>query len=130
PEGLGFLAPAGEDERVTALETDNVLTDATALDEKGVDVGLAHARVPGKLPHADALGVGRRQVEEGGHGEAVVDDDVGAAQHLGAPDGEEARIAGPGADQVHRHCSIPASDNSRAPAPASSSRCRATARPT
>ena len=45
----------------------------------------------GRLAHVDALGAGRRQVEQRRLGQPVVDDHVGPGQHLGPPHGEQAR---------------------------------------
>ena len=49
-----------------------------ALDQQVVDVVLPHADVSGRLAHVDALGPGRREVEQRLLRQAVVDDDVGA----------------------------------------------------
>ena len=76
---------------------------AAPLDEQGVDVLLGQADVAGRLAHVDALGSGRRQVEQGLLRQAVVDDDVGAPQHVEGPHGEQAGVARPGTDQMDRH---------------------------
>ena len=82
---------------------------------------------PGPLPTSISSAAGRRQVEQFGGDEPVVDDDLRRAQEFGAPQGEQARVAGAGADQGHRHRR--GLHGPRSAPPASSSRYRATARP-
>ena len=58
---------------------------------------------PGRLAHVDALGAGGRQVEQRRLRQPVVDDDVGPAQHVERPHGQQPRVARPGAHQVDGH---------------------------
>ena len=51
---------------------------------------------PGALPTLIRSGAGRGQVEQGGHRQPVVDDDVGPGQDLGAPHGDQAGVSGAG----------------------------------
>jgi hypothetical protein len=87
-QGGRFLTAAGEDERIAALEAHDRGARAAPRHEQGVDVVLGEADVTRRLPHVDALGPGRRQVEQGLLRQAVVDDDVGAPQHVERPHGE------------------------------------------
>ena len=101
-QGEDLLAAATEHERVAAFEPDDLPPGPAVPDQHRVDGVLIH-RPAGRLPDVDALRPGRRQFQEAGVRQPVVHDDVGAAQQLGAPDGQQARVAGPGPDQVDGH---------------------------
>ncbi|CAB4605069.1 unannotated protein [freshwater metagenome] len=106
-EGGRFLAAAGEDERIAALETDDVQPGSSPFDEKFVDVVLRHHRPARALGDTDPLGSLRRQFEEGTHRQPVVDDHIGGGEHLGTPKGQQSRVAGPGANQIDGHGAEP-----------------------
>ncbi len=126
---LGFLAAAPEHEGIAALQPHDHLAFAPTRHEDVVDLFLVHRGATGRFPNVDALGGRGREVQQRGRGQAVVDDDFGAAQQLFAAAGQESGIAGPGADQVHGHGATP-SASSRARPPRCSSRSLAAARPT
>ena len=75
---------------------------------------------PGPLPTSIRSAAGRCQVEQLAGDQAVVDDDLGRGQQLGAAPGEQAGVAGAGADQGDGHDS--GRHGPRSPPPASSSR--------
>ena len=52
------------------------------------------------LAHVEPLGGGRRQIEQRGRGQVIVEDAVGERQNFAAFQGEEVGIAGTGAHQV------------------------------
>ncbi len=138
-EGLGLLAAPAEDERVTPLEPHDRPAGAAQLDEPGVDLGLGR-RCPRGLPHVDQLGTGRGQLQQLAGDEPVVDHHVGPSEQVGPTAGEQTGVARSGADQKDRHRGTPGAtapppspDGSQSPSsrpPASSSRYRATSRPT
>ena len=100
---LRFLATATEDEGIAALQPHDRRTGAAALDEQRVDLVLRHLGASGRLADVDELGGGRRELQQRGRREAVVDDDVGGAEQRFAAAGEQARVAGTGADEVDGH---------------------------
>ena len=55
------------------------------------------------LARGDQLGAGGRELEQRGRRQAVVHDDVGRAEQLGAADGEEPGVARARADEVDGH---------------------------
>src|SRR4051812_12427601 len=56
-ERLGLPSAAPEDERVTALQTDDAAPAARALDHQALDLRLRHLRLTGPLAHIDELGL-------------------------------------------------------------------------
>jgi hypothetical protein len=102
PQRVRLLAAAREDERVAAFEAHDLLAGLAALDQQRVDVGLVHRRAARRLADADPLRI-RREVEQSGDRETVVDHHVGAGQHLGAAKRQERRIARSGADEIDGH---------------------------
>ena len=103
-QGAGLLAAAGEHERIAALEAHDLLAPPAALDQQRVDLRPgASWPGPGALPTLMRSAPRRRQVEQAGDREPVVDDDVGAAEHLGAPHGQQPGITGSGTHQVDGH---------------------------
>ena len=85
------------------LSRTTVLPRLPPLHQQGVDLRLGQAGPAGGLPDADPLGAGRRQVEEAGHRQPVVDHDVGPGQHLGSPHGDQPGVAGTGPDEIDGH---------------------------
>ena len=71
---------------------------------------------PGAFPTSTRSAAGGREVEEHGRRQAVVDDDIGAAQQLFAAARQESGVTGSGTDEVHRHGATPsASSRARPP---------------
>ena len=95
--------PAGEHEGVAALEAHHLEPGPAPRHQQLADLVLVHRGPAGRLAHVDQLGAGRGQVEQAGHRQPVVHDHVGAAQHLGAPNGQQAGIPWPRAHQVDGH---------------------------
>ena len=91
---------AAEDERVAALQAHDPPAATAVRDERRVDLVLGHGGAPGGLARVEQLGAGPAEGQQPLGAEAVVDDDVGALQRVAARRGDQARVAGPGADQV------------------------------
>ena len=99
-----LLAAAAEDERVAALEPHDALAVAGEGDEQRVDRVLRHGVVAGQLADVDDLGrqhdaLGGEPVEHAARAEPVGDDDVGGLERAQAAEGEQAGVAGSGADE-------------------------------
>ncbi len=92
---LGFLAAAAEHERVAALQPHDRLAREPTRDQHLVDLFLRHRGPARGLAHVDELSRSRREREQGGRRESVVDDDVSGPQQLLAATCQQARIAGP-----------------------------------
>ncbi len=58
---------------------------------------------PGVLPTSIEFRAGRRQLEQVGDRQPVVDDDVGGGEHLGAANGQQTRVTGSGTNEVDGH---------------------------
>ena len=101
-EGLGLLAPPAQNEGIAALESHDLEAGQAPVHQQPVDLVLGHGGA-GALAHVDQIGPGRGQLQQRGLGQAVVHHHVGPAHHLGAPQGQQPRIAGAGPDQVDRH---------------------------
>jgi hypothetical protein len=95
-----LLAAAPEDERVAALEPHDELAGAAVLDQQPVDLVLGHRRPAALLADVDQLGAGACAVERGRGDQAVVEDHVGLRDQLERAGGQQAGIAGTGADEV------------------------------
>ena len=120
------------------LSRTTVRAGTAALDEQRVDLVLVISTRPGRLADVDALGVGRREVDERRVDEPVVDDNVGARASTSAPAHREQpgiararrrrdRRSRPAlASQPHRHvvCGANASRSSSSSRPPSSSSSR------
>ena len=120
-----LLAAAAEHERVAALEAHDALARAGVLEQQAVRVVLRELRALALLADVDELRAGPRVRERLGRDQAVVEDDVGGAEQLDRAHGEQARVAGPGADEVddagHR-AAIASAARRRSAAPAASMR--------
>ena len=99
-ERLGLLAAAAEHERVAALEAHHALARPAQLDEQRVDLLLAERGRARLLADVAQLGVRPGAVERTRRDQAVVEDRVGARDQLQRAARHQARIAGPGADEV------------------------------
>ena len=73
------------------------------LDQQPVDLLLRHLRPAALLADVDELRVRARVLERLRRDQAVVEDDVGRGDQLDRADGQQPRVAGPGADQVDGH---------------------------
>ena len=72
-----------------------------------MDVRVLVRVLAGQVADADRLRPARGEVEQALGDELVVEDEVGAGEHLGGADGEQPRTAGAGADQEDiRLCGI------------------------
>jgi hypothetical protein len=100
-EGLRFLSPTAEDERISALQAYDALPRANETNEKAVDVLLRRRLPVPSLADVVELGGGSpRAIEKLGVRQRVVDDDVAFVQELPPANGQKAGVAGPRADQV------------------------------
>ena len=108
--GLGererLLAAAAEDERVAALQPDDLEPAPPELDEQPVDRLLAQP-VPRRSASASAGASSTSSARD----ERVVDEHVARAHELEPAHGDQPRVAGAGADEVDGHRS--ASSTSR-----------------
>ena len=102
-----LLAAAAEDERVAALEPDDIQARVAVLDEQRVDLGLAERRP------RDEQRVGRRLGDELGRDEHVVDEHVAGAEELEPAGGDQTGIARAGADEVDGHESARSTSRSK-----------------
>src|SRR2546425_10203939 len=98
---LRLLAAPAEDEGVAALEPHDTPPAPRVTDEERVDARLGQRVRAARLAREDATRP-RRLGEETPIHQAVVDDDVGAAQELEAAHGDQPRVAGAGTDERHR----------------------------
>jgi len=118
-EDFGFFAAATEDVGIAAFEADNDFSFgvrpsafgvgegfAGFFDEDGVDFILGFGVLVGGFADVDFFGVGGGEFEEVGVGEVVVDDDIGAAEGVGARDGDQAGIAGTSAHQINHRLRV------------------------
>ena len=96
---LGLLAAAPEDVRVAALEPDDAFARARPGDEQRGDFLLRHGHV---FAARNQFGGRRREAEQFGIGERVIDHHVGAAEQFRAAQREQPRVARPGADEINR----------------------------
>ena len=99
-----LLQAAAEHVRIAALQPHDLPALAGELDEQRVDGVLRHGMVSGSLADVDDLGgervaLRRQPVEDRARAEAVGHDDVGLLQGAQAAQGEQAHVAGTGADE-------------------------------
>jgi hypothetical protein len=99
--GLGqrrrFLAAAAEHEGVAALQPHHPQPGAGAGDQPNVDRGLRQRRDTFPFAYRHDLGAGPHQPQHGPPRESIVQHEVGTPQRLRGAQGEQARVAGPGA---------------------------------
>src|SRR5699024_566957 len=105
PAGDDLLSPAPEDEGVPAFEADYAATAEGLFDEDLADPALRHRVVARLLADVDDLRVEglapllRELVEDRARTEAVGDDDIGRFQGAHTGHGQQAEVAGAGADE-------------------------------
>ena len=75
--------------------------------EQAVYIRLGPGMGAGPLADVDDFGIASGQPEQGGIGEAVVDDTVGAPEQLGASDGDQVRITGACTHKVYFAFNVP-----------------------
>uniref|UniRef100_A0A6J7PUP9 Unannotated protein n=1 Tax=freshwater metagenome TaxID=449393 RepID=A0A6J7PUP9_9ZZZZ len=102
PECLGLLAAAPEHKRIPALQAHHLDPLAAEVDKEGVDVFLWGGRAR-TFAHIDELGSRLGKREDRRVGQSVVNNDVGSSDEARRSDGEELRVAGSGAHEVHGH---------------------------
>ncbi len=73
---------------VAALQAHHLPTGAHLLDQQLVDRGLRQDMAIRPFADEAQLGVGRRFVQQRGRDQAIVEDQVGLAQHVQATDGD------------------------------------------
>ncbi len=95
----GLLAAAPEDEGIAALEPQHPPAVARQLDQAARDVGLLRRGLAAALAGELELGAGPRKGQHALAHQGVVDHHVGLAQRVVGGQGQQARIAGPGADE-------------------------------
>ena len=97
---FGFFAAAPEDERIAALQANDIQTAFAPVDEKRADLFLRERVFRFFLADVDALGGSGREVEQIGTGEVIVENAVGVFEQAPGFDGDEFRIARSRADQI------------------------------
>ena len=97
-ERLGFLAAAPENVGIAAFEPHDAFAFARPGDEQCGDFLLRHLHV---FAAGDEFGGRRRQPEQVGVHQGVVEHHVGAPEQFRSAQREQARVTGPGSDEVH-----------------------------
>ena len=106
-ERFDLLATAPEHEGVTPLETQHALALARETHHQRANVGLRQLVVAWPLAHIDPLDPRRDEVHDAGVGEAIPEDDVGAAHQSKRTQRQQVGIARTGAHEIdlaHRSC--------------------------
>jgi len=98
---LSLLAAPAEDEWVPTLEPHHGPAEPCLRHQDLVDLLLRHRMAIGLFPHVDPLCM-RRLGQKRPRDQPVVHDHTGPAQTCQPPDGDQARIARPRANQVNR----------------------------
>ncbi|ESR70547.1 hypothetical protein T266_15020 [Pseudomonas aeruginosa VRFPA05] len=98
-QALQLLGAATEDERVAALQADHPALLPGQAHQQLVDFFLRQAVVAAALADVDALAAFRQEGDQFAGDQAVVDHHLGLLQQGPGAQGEQARIAGAGADQ-------------------------------
>ena len=96
-EGLGFLAAPAKNVGVAALEPHDAFARAGSGDEQRGDFLLRHGHV---FAAGDEFGGRRRQPEQVGVHERVVEHHIGAPEQFRAAQREQTRVARPRADEM------------------------------
>src|SRR5579859_4107892 len=113
--GEHLLAAPAEDERIAALEPDHEPPGQGVRNQDGVDVILLHGRAVRDLGRVDDLDIRRQFIEQRLRGEPVDHHNVGLAEQLPAPHGDQPRVARPAAHQ--RHTAMPVTAAARPEGP-------------
>src|SRR5258708_20294523 len=96
---LRLLTPSPKNEWIAALEAYDALATSREADEETIDLvlpcGLGR---PAALPDVMPLWSGRDKERIG---EGIEDDGIASFQQLAAPNGDQTRITGTGADEIH-----------------------------
>lgn len=87
-EGFDLFAAPSEDERISALEADNVPTAAGTLDQHIRDFVLRIRVIGALFAHIDTLGMSGREAQDLIAGEVVIEDGVGFGENAAALEGE------------------------------------------
>lgn len=98
-EKLHLLGAAAKQQRVAALEPRHAPPLSRAVQEHVVDLLLRRRGLTRAFADEEALGLGPGVGEHRGVHEGVVEHRVGAADGARAAQGEQARVAGPDADE-------------------------------
>ena len=98
-QSLCFLAAATENVGIAALEPDDAFARARPGDEQRGDFVLRHRHV---FSARDEFGGRRREAEQGGIDERVVEHHVGVPEQFRAAQREQPRVARTGPDEIHR----------------------------
>ena len=100
---LGLFAAASENVGVPALEAGHDFAFLGLFHDQPVDAVLRQGVVSGDLADVDALRVGAGVAEQRIVGEVVVDDHVGLFENFLSFNGQQAGVAGSGADEIDFH---------------------------
>lgn len=99
-QGFRLLAPASEDERVSALQSRNMQPRSCSIDQQRVDVLLPQRLVPALLAHEDAFRGRWSLGNQGGVNQPIEHYDVGCSDCLDTFDRDESGIAWTGTHEV------------------------------
>ena len=102
PASSSSSAPA-EDVGVAALEPGDGFAFFGFFYDEPVDAVLRERVVPGDLADVNAFRVGAGIAEQGIVGEVVIHDHIGLFENVLALDGQQAGVAGAGADEIDFH---------------------------
>ncbi|OPZ17181.1 MAG: hypothetical protein BWZ10_01249 [candidate division BRC1 bacterium ADurb.BinA364] len=97
-----FFGAAAKYAGIAAFEPDHPLARAGQFDEQRVGVLLLHPMEPGALARVDEPGAGAGVAQQRRIDQRVENDHVGGFQQPPPAQGQQARRAGAGADQIHR----------------------------
>ena len=101
-ERFGFLAPASENERISALEPHDSEAAPRTVNHHGANLFLRMSVDSFLLADVDQLGARWRETQQRLIRKVVVEDNVGALENSAALAGDQTGVAGSRAHQVHR----------------------------
>ena len=110
---LGLFPASAEHERVAAFQPDDRVAGARLADQDARDLRLRLGVLLWLLADVDPLRVRAHEAHQRAGPEPVVDDDVCAAKEREATNGDQAGIAGAGADEVDGYGSSLATSSSK-----------------
>ena len=98
---LDLLAAPTEDKRVAALQAQHALTLLGQLHQAPIDLFLGQRMLGALLADVDALGISAAQFDDCRRHQAVVEHHIGLLHQAQGTEGQQVRIAGTCADQIH-----------------------------
>ena len=96
----GLLAAPAKQERIAALETDDLAPVAGEADQQGIDLGLGNGMTFGLFADTDPGCPRRNQRHDLVGDQPIVDHHVGFVQQTAGLEGQEFGVARPGTHEV------------------------------